>query len=110
MKTLISLIVLLIPFVAMSQSKVITLHKNKVTQIILHENIQSVKGGFLSEDLVSDIENNVLYLQPVDSIPETNINIITVDDTYFSFTLSYDSNANIFNFMYDKSDALFKGN
>lgn len=98
---------LIVPLTTLAQNDTITLNKNKVTQIIMHDRIRTIKGGFVYTDIVSDIDGNVLYLQPTDTVSETNINIITEDDCYFNFTLKYSSNADRFNYIYDQSDAIF---
>lgn len=88
--------------------KVITMKEDKVTQLIFPSNIKSFKGGFLPMDFAITTEDNVLYIQPVGDFIESNMNILTDDGCYYTFTVKYDPEATLFNFVFSDDDAIYK--
>lgn len=109
-KIILSFVLLFTAISVIAQTKIISLKEGKVTQIILHDNIKSFKGGFEPDNFAISIESNVLYIQPVEAFPESNMNIITNDESYFAFTIRYDSTTNNFNYILNSEDALFRKN
>lgn len=87
--------------------KTVELTANKVAQFIFTSEIKDVRGGYLPDDILSEVRGNVLYMQPVASFPETNLNIVTVDDRYYTFNLRYNKDAKTLNYIIAPEDAIF---
>lgn len=87
--------------------RVITMKEDKLTQLIFPAAIKSFKGGFLPSDFAMSAEDNVAYIQPMGTFPESNLNIITADGNYYTVTIRYDPGANVFNFIFTPQDAIY---
>lgn len=108
MKKILFLGLLLAWIIPSKADTVISVKEDKVTQLIFPAKIKSFKGGFLPTDFAISTEENVLYIQPVGSFRESNMNIITVDGCYYAFTVRYDPQATRFNFVFSEQDAIYK--
>lgn len=73
--------------------------RDKVTQIIFPTRIEKFRCGYTSDDAVSQQDGQVLYIQPIDPLPETNLYVITVDGSYYVFDLVYNSSAERVNYI-----------
>lgn len=106
-------IILYLTLLAASETangKVIEMMREKVTQVIFPSSIKTVKGGFIPDDFVMDIQENVLYIQPIDSFPESNINVVTTDNAYYTFTIRYNGKNQAFNHIIKLDQALLVAN
>ena len=90
-----------------AHSQVIEMMKEKVTQVIFPSPIKTVKGGFLPDDFTMDIQENVLYIQPLASFSESNLNIVTTDNVYYTFTIRYNEKTTLFNHIIRIEQSLF---
>lgn len=92
---------------AQQDIKVISMMQEKVTQMIFPANIKSFKGGFIPDDFIMDKQENVLYIQPLGSFEESNLNVVTEDNLYYTFTIRYNLGVKKFNHIIKKSEAIF---
>ena len=92
---------------AQQDIKVISMMQEKVTQMIFPANIKSFKGGFMPEDFIMDKQENVLYIQPLGSFEESNLNVVTEDNLYYTFIIKYNLGTKNFNHIIKKSEAIF---
>ncbi|MGL5919955.1 MAG: DUF4138 domain-containing protein [Bacteroidales bacterium] len=83
----------------------IELSENKVTQLIFPEEIKDYKGGFLPSDILIETKGNIIYIQPVGGFIETNLNVTTVSNVYYSFDLSYSAECRVFNHVISRGQA-----
>ena len=56
--------------------------RDKVTQIIFPADVVKFRTGYTSDDAISQSDGRVMYIQPVDAMPETNLNVQTADGRY----------------------------
>lgn len=82
--------------------------RDKVTQLIFPAEVVKFRAGYTSEDAMSQQDGRVMYIQPVDSMAETNLNVMTADGCYYTFTVVYDEAAEQVNFIVDPSAAIFR--
>ncbi len=82
---------------------------DKLTQLIFHDNISSIRGGYDPTYFIQSHENNVLYMQPLDSIAPTNLYVVTSDKLHFVFSLSYSSSCDKFYHIIDPKSSVFRG-
>lgn len=101
------LLAFILPCFIHGQNYVVEMMNNKVTQMIFPTTIKTVKGGFIPEDFVLDKQDNVLYIQPLDIFPESNINIVTIDNVYYTFTIRYNDKTTQFNHIITTKQAIF---
>lgn len=87
--------------------QVIEMNADKVTQFIFPSAIASLKGGYLPSQILEEINENVLYMQPIGSFAETNLNVITSNGQYFHFILRYVQNTQKFSHIIKESDAFY---
>lgn len=87
--------------------QVIEMNMDKVTQLIFPSAISSIKGGYLPSQIMEEINENVLYMQPVGSFAETNLNVITSNGQYFHFILRYAQDTQKFSHIIKESDAFY---
>lgn len=92
----------------MATTKTITMNEDKITQLIFPAPIKSFKGGFIPSDFAISTEDNVLYIQPMGDFSESNMNIITTDGCYYTFSIQYNVGASSFNYIFTTDDAIFK--
>ena len=59
--------------------------RDKVTQIIFPADVVKFRTGYTSDDAISQSDGRVMYIQPVDAMPETNLNVQTADGRYYAF-------------------------
>jgi len=81
---------------------------DKVTQLIFPADIVNFRSGYTSDDAVSQSDGRVLYIQPVDVLPESNFNVITADGRYYAFNVIYDAAAATVNYIIEPSMAFFQ--
>lgn len=81
---------------------------DKVTQLIFPAEIVKFRSGYTSEDAVSQSDGRVLYMQPVNVSPESNLNVITSDGRYYTFDVVYDPAAASVNYIIDPDTAFFQ--
>lgn len=111
MKRIMMMTILLSVFLIGKGQQVIEMNADKVTQFIFPSAISSIKGGYLPSQIMEEINDNVLYMQPVGPFPETNLNVVTADGRYFHFTLGYGKEIQKFSHIIKESDAFYsKGN
>lgn len=89
------------------KSQTIELMESKVTQLIFPAPIKTVKGGFLPSDFIMDIQENVLYIQPLGSFSESNLNVVTADEVYYTFVVRYNIQTTLFNHIIRPEQAIF---
>lgn len=82
--------------------------RDKVTQIIFPTRIEKFRCGYTSDDAVSQQDGQVLYIQPIDPLPETNLYVITVDGCYYVFDLVYDDSAERVNYIVHPTMAFYR--
>lgn len=83
--------------------------RDKVTQIIFPSCIEKFRCGYTSDDAVSQQDGQVLYIQPIDPLPETNLYVITVDGRYYAFDLIYNDAAERVNYIVYPAMAFYRG-
>lgn len=88
----------------------IELSENKVTQLIFPDAIKDHKGGFLPSDILIETKGNIIYIQPVGGFVETNLNVTTENEVYYSFDLIYNQHCNIFNYVIKEDQAFYNAN
>ena len=93
---------------AQGQENVISMKDGKVTQLIFSSPIKSFKGGIMPSDFAISTEENVVYIQPLDTFPESNLNVITTDGYYYSFTVRFDNNTSQFNYIFEPAAAIYR--
>ncbi len=81
---------------------------DKVTQLIFPAEIVKFRSGYTSNDALSQSDGRVLYMQPVDVLPESNLNVITSDGRYYTFDVIYDSAAASVNYIIDSAAAFYQ--
>ena len=81
---------------------------DKVTQLIFPAEIVKFRSGYTSNDALSQSDGRVLYMQPVDVLPESNLNVITSDGRYYTFDVVYDPAAASVNYIIDSAAAFFQ--
>lgn len=108
MKSYIFLLVALFCGGIAQAQRVIELSSNKVSQFIFSEPIKDVRGGYLPDDILSEVKGNVLYMQPVAALPETNLNVITQSGIYYTFILRYNNSTKEFNHIINDNEAIFR--
>lgn len=84
--------------------------RDKVTQLIFPAEVVKFRAGYTSNDAVSQSDGPVLYIQPVDSLAESNLNVITADGCYYAFNIIYDSTAAMVNYIITPSMAFYREN
>ena len=77
----------------------------KVTQLIFPADIVKFRTGCTSDDAVSQSD---VYIQPIDVLPESNLNVITSDGRYYAFDVFYDDAATTVNYIIEPSMAFFQ--
>ncbi|MCM1302069.1 MAG: DUF4138 domain-containing protein [Alistipes senegalensis] len=82
--------------------------RDKVTQLIFPAEIAKFRTGYTSVDAVSQSDGRVLYIQPVDALPESNLNVITADGRYYMFDVVYDDAATTVNYIIEPSTAFYR--
>lgn len=82
--------------------------RDKVTQLIFPAEVVKFRTGYTSEDAVSQRDGCVMYIQPVDSLPETNLNVQTADGRYYAFDVVYNNAAAEVNYIVDPSMAIYR--
>lgn len=102
---LILLIILVNGVYALAQENIV-LTENKLTQLVFHTGIKSFKVA-IPESLVTQVEDNVLYLQPLSRFQESNMTVITMDNNYYSFTLSYNDSCRVFTHFFSTCNSLY---
>lgn len=107
MKRIVMIIILLGIFLTGRAQQVIEMNADKVTQFIFPSPIASLKGGYLPSQILEETNVNVLYMQPVGSFAETNLNVITAHGRYFHFTLRYTAKPEKFSHIIKESDAFY---
>lgn len=90
-----------------ANSQVIEMTNEKVSQLIFPSSIKTVKGGFIPDDFVMDIQDNVLYIQPLTSFPESNLNVVTTDNVYYTFTVRYNEKTTLLNHIINIEQSIF---
>lgn len=93
----------------LSAQQCICWRRDKVTQLIFSSEVVKFRAGYTSNDAVSQSDGPVLYIQPVDSLAESNLNVITADGCYYAFNVIYDSTAAMVNYIITPSDGLLSG-
>lgn len=93
-----------------ANSQVIEMTNEKVSQLIFPSSIKTVKGGFIPDDFIMDIQDNVLYIQPLASFPESNLNVVTTDNVYYTFTIRYNEKTTLLNHIINIEQSIFGAN
>lgn len=99
---------LVIPAGAFAQQPRVSWRCDKVTQLIFPADIVKFRAGYTSDDAVSQSDGRVLYIQPVDVLPESNLNVITADGRYYAFDVFYDTAATAVNYIIEPSMAFYR--
>lgn len=107
MRTILIILSLLFVHLTCFCQDTIQLTANKVTQLIFPTAIKSFKGGFIPNDFVMEQQENVLYIQPIIPFAESNLNVITRDNLYFTFIIRYADNPKKLNYIIPESAAFF---
>ena len=94
----------------LSAQQCICWRRDKVTQLIFSSEVVKFRAGYTSNDAVSQSDGPVLYIQPVDSLAESNLNVITADGCYYAFNVIYDSTAAMVNYIITPSMAFYREN
>lgn len=94
----------------LSAQQCICWRRDKVTQLIFPSEVVKFRAGYTSNDAVSQSDGSVLYIQPVDSLAESNLNVITADGCYYAFNVIYDSTAAMVNYIITPSMAFYREN
>lgn len=94
-------------FAAAAQHR-IEWRRDKVTQLIFPSEVVKFRTGYTSDDAVSQSDGRVLYIQPVDSLPESNLNVVTADGRYYAFNVAYDNSAETVNYIVTSSMAFYR--
>lgn len=94
----------------LSAQQCICWRRDKVTQLIFPSEVVKFRAGYTSNDAVSQSDGPVLYIQPVDSLAESNLNVITADGCYYAFNVIYDSTAAMVNYIITPSMAFYREN
>lgn len=81
---------------------------DKVTQLIFPAEIMKFRSGYTSNDALSQSDGRVLYMQPVDELPESNLNVITSDGRYYTFDVVYDPAADSVNYIIEPTAAFYR--
>ena len=102
------LILLLAAGETLSAQQRICWRRDKVTQLIFPSEVVKFRAGYTSNDAVSQSDGPVLYIQPVDSLSESNLNVITADGCYYAFNVVYDSKAESVNYIITSSMAFYR--
>lgn len=82
--------------------------RDKVTQIIFPAEVVKFRTGYTSNDAISQSDGRVMYIQPVDSMPETNLNVQTTDGRYYAFDVIYNNTASEVNYIVASSMAIYQ--
>lgn len=82
--------------------------RDKVTQIIFPAEVVKFRTGYTSNDAISQSDGRVMYIQPVDSMPETNLNVQTADGRYYAFDVIYNNTASEVNYIVASSMAIYQ--
>lgn len=102
------LFLLLIAGGPLSAQQRICWRRDKVTQLIFPSEVVKFRAGYTSNDAVSQSDGPVLYIQPVDSLAESNLNVITADGSYYAFDVVYDTKAKSVNYIITSSMAFYR--
>ncbi len=108
MKYLISTLFIFTFFLTSHSQQRVELCVDKLTQLIFHSDISSIRGGYDPNYFIQSHEGNVLYIQPLDSVPSSNLYVITADRLYYVFTLEYNSVCEKFYHIIEPSTSIFK--
>ncbi len=100
-------VVLCTTFTTVAQQRVYW-RRDKVTQLIFPADIAKFRTGYTSVEAVSQSDGRVLYIQPIDVLPESNLNVITSDGRYYAFDVCYDDTATTVNYIIEPSTAFFQ--
>jgi len=82
--------------------------RDKVTQLIFPADIAKFRTGYTSVEAVSQSDGRALYIQPVDVLPESNLNVITTDGRYYAFDVCYDDTATAVNYIIEPSTSFYQ--
>ena len=82
--------------------------RDKVTQIIFPADVVKFRTGYTSDDAISQSDGRVMYIQPVDAMPETNLNVQTADGRYYAFDVIYNNAASEVNYIVSPSMAIYQ--
>lgn len=82
--------------------------RDKVTQIIFPAEVVKFRTGYTSDDAISQSDGRVMYIQPVDTMPETNLNVQTADGRYYAFDVVYNNAASEVNYIVSPSMAIYQ--
>ena len=99
--------VLSMAFPATAQQR-IEWRRDKVTQIIFPADVVKFRTGYTSDDAISQSDGRVMYIQPVDTMPETNLNVQTADGRYYAFDVVYNNAASEVNYIVSPSMAIYQ--
>lgn len=110
MRRIICLFLLLGVAETISAQQRICWRRDKVTQLIFPADVVKFRTGYTSNDAVSQSDGPVLYIQPVDSLSESNLNVITADGCYYAFNVVYDTKAESVNYIITSSMAFYRAN
>lgn len=101
----IAAIILMLPVAAQQK---IEWRRDKVTQIIFPADVVKYRTGYTSDDAISQSDGCVMYIQPVDTMPETNLNVQTADGRFYAFDVIYNNSASEVNFIVVPSMAFYQ--
>ena len=96
---------MLLPAVAQQR---IEWRRDKVTQIIFPADVLKFRTGYTSDDAISQSDGRVMYIQPGDTMPETNLNVQTADGRYYAFDVVYNNAASEVNYIVATSMAIYQ--
>lgn len=106
-KCLYTMVALILMIPASAQLR-IEWRRDKVTQIIFPADVLKFRTGYTSDDAISQSDGRVMYIQPVDSLPETNLNVQTADGRYYAFDVVYNNAASEVNYIIASSMAIYQ--
>lgn len=102
------LLAVMVSAVAANAQQNVQWRKDKVTQIIFPSDIVKFRAGYTSNDALTQSDGRVLYVQPIGSLPETNLNVITADGNYYAFNLVYSDTIHVVNYIIRPSMAFYQ--
>lgn len=103
------IVLLLIQCGILTAQKLVEVKENNVTQVILPDDIDYFKGGFLPDDFLIEQIKNVLYITPVYAgVNTTNMSVVTKGGLYFSLSIQYNDTLTKFNYVLENKDAFYR--
>lgn len=97
-------IVVLFPLSVLGQIKTIEVRNNKTSHLVFYADIIYADIGD-TENFIISYTNNILRIKGVKTFNETNLTVLTKDQSFYSFIVKYDENPRL-NYFIEYTDAL----